>query len=130
MNLTIITGNVTQIYENSASHIKIIVADNYKEKTTYIPIMCFEKQATWAIRNLRAGDHIMVKAHVGTYTGNDGTTKISIIAETISYEGYPSSTRRAEREAVQNKKLFWEDEENEKETKGENKNELYTVANA
>ena len=97
MNLVIITGNLVKIYQNSETQVKIVVADTYKDNTTYIPVMCFKHNATWAMRNLQVADHISITGCVGTYKSSTGGEHLSIIAHQISYEGYPSTSRKQQK---------------------------------
>lgn len=77
---------------------KISIADNYKENTTYIPIMLFNNNAEWTIRNVQVGDHINVQATIGTYKDSAGTERVSIIGQRISFEGYKNPKKQNTRQ--------------------------------
>lgn len=110
MNIAIITGNVTKVWNDAPGRAKISIADNYKENTTYIPVMLFNQNADWAVRNVQVGDHINVQATIGTYKDSAGTERVSIIGQRISFEGYknpkkqilrqPATQQAAQMEAV------------------------------
>lgn len=88
MNIVIVTGTITQIYDNGSERAKIIVADNYKDKATYIPISLFGNSASWAIANLKVGDHIRAQGNLGTYSTNAGTQSLTFVAHSVGWEGY------------------------------------------
>lgn len=92
MNFVILTGNVSQMWVNNDRNVKVCIADNYatKEgnKTIYIPIMCYDKNAEWAAKHVKVGDHISVQGIISSYKNNSGNECLSIIARRIGFEGY------------------------------------------
>ena len=92
MNFVILTGNVSQMWVNNDRNVKVCIADNYatKEgnKTIYIPIMCYDKNAEWAAKHVKVGDHISVQGIISSYKNNNGNECLSIIARRIGFEGY------------------------------------------
>ena len=94
MNQFIISGKIAKIYKNSDKNVKIIIADQYRDMTSFIPVMCFDEKATWATEHLMTGDHILARGVVGLYDTGTGEKKISLITHQVSFEGYPSPRRR------------------------------------
>lgn len=92
MNFVILTGNVSQMWVNNDRNVKVCIADNYatKEgnKTIYIPIMCYDKNAEWAAKHVKVGDHISVQGIISSYKNNNGNECLSIIARRIGFECY------------------------------------------
>lgn len=88
MNICILSGNITKIYDNSPSHIKIYIADNYRDKVTFIPVLLFNNNMMWAKNYLSIGDHISVTGVVGNYRDNNNVERVSIIAHQVRFEGY------------------------------------------
>ena len=87
MNLVIVTGNVCQVYDNG-NNVRISIADNYKDTTTYIPIFLFSGNAEFAKKYIVKGDHVSIEGRIGNYKGNDGKEHLTIIANRINFEGY------------------------------------------
>ena len=89
MNTVILTGNVTSIYDN-ATNIKVTIADNYKENTTFIPVTFFNENTCKFIRKyIKTGDHVSVEnARIGSYKDNNGKECLSVIGTIINFEGY------------------------------------------
>ena len=94
MNQFIISGKIAKMYKNSDKNVKVIIADQYRDITSFIPVMCFDEKATWATEHLMTGDHVLARGVVGLYDAGTGEKKISLIAHQISFEGYPSPRRR------------------------------------
>lgn len=100
MNLVILSGNVSQIWVNDGDNthnVKVCIADNYRtkdgsDKAIYIPIMCYDRNADWATKHLKKGDHISVQGILTTYRNNNGAEVLSVIARRISFEGYKRTT--------------------------------------
>lgn len=87
MNIVILTGNVASVYDNT-DNVKITIADNYKERTDFIAVTAFGASANFARQYIKIGDHISIQGRVTTYKDNTGRTVMSLIANTISFEGY------------------------------------------
>lgn len=94
MNEFIITGNIAKIYKNSPQNVKIVIADQYKTNTEFIPVMVFGDKAAWAAKWLDIGDHILAQGSIGSYDTGSGSRKTSLVAHKICFEGYPSPRRR------------------------------------
>ena len=87
MNLTILTGNIAKIYNND-TNARMMIADNYKEKATFIPVSLYGPLANHVLRYMEAGDHVSVVGRVSTYKTPNGEERVSIIASRVSFEGY------------------------------------------
>lgn len=87
MNVVILTGNIASIYDNT-DNVKITIADNYKDRTDFIAVTVFGTSANFARQYLKIGDHISIQGRVTTYKDNIGRTIMSIVANTVSFEGY------------------------------------------
>lgn len=94
MNVLILSGNIAKIYKNSEKNVKVVIADQYKDHTEFLPVMCFDDKARWAADHLEIGDHVTVHGCVGSYDTGTGDRKLSLVAHKISFEGYPSPRRR------------------------------------
>lgn len=96
MNIVTLTGNVTSIYDN-ATNIKVTVADNYKDKTTFIPVTFFNENTCNFIRKyVRVGDHIGIEnARLGSYKDNQNKECLSVIGATINFEGYRNPNKNS-----------------------------------
>ena len=94
MNILILSGNIAKIYKNSEKNVKVIIADQYKDHTEFLPVMCFDDKAQWAADHLEIGDHVTVRGCVGSYDTGTGDRKLSLIAHQVNFEGYPSPRRR------------------------------------
>ena len=102
MNKVIVTGNISSIYENSGNT-KVTIADNYKDKTTFIPCTVFAESTRKFIKNyMRTGDHIVIEGRIGSYKDNNGKETISIIAESVNFEGYKNPAKQAREIAKDN----------------------------
>lgn len=96
MNIVILTGNVTTIWDNMPKNMRITIADNYRDKTTFVPVVCFGNNAEWVRRNIQKGDHVNVQATVGTYKGRDGIERVTVIAQRITFEGYRNPRKQSQ----------------------------------
>lgn len=94
MNILILSGNIAKIYKNSEKNVKVVIADQYKDHTEFLPVMCFDDKAQWAAAHLEIGDHVTVRGCVGSYDTGTGDRKLSLIAHQVNFEGYPSPRRR------------------------------------
>ena len=116
MNKVLLTGNITNIYDNS-QNVKITIADNYKETSTYIGITYFAEHCKEFIRNyMRKGDHVEITGRIGTYKDNLGQERISIIGHEISFDGYRNP--RTKQNEINNFVLLEEAEKTFNELKG------------
>ena len=106
MNIDIITGNITSIWDNS-TNVKVTVADNYKETTTFIPSTFFSESTCNFIRQfMKVGDHISIKGRIGSYKDNNGKEVISVIGNEINFEGYKNPKKTNSNEsAAENKNV-------------------------
>lgn len=101
MNKVIVTGNISSIYEN-AGNTKVTIADNYKERTTFIPCTVFTESTRKFIKTyMSTGDHIAIEGRIGSYRDNSGKETISVIAESVNFEGYKNPSKQA-REITEN----------------------------
>ena len=103
MNICILSGNITKIYDNSPSHIKIYIADNYKDKVSFIPVLLFGNNMMWAQKYFEVGDHVSITGIVGNYRDNNNVERVSIIAHQIRFEGYknPKKVMRSQQAQYQ-----------------------------
>lgn len=103
MNIVILSGNVTSIYDNT-TNIKVTIADNYKENTTFIPITFFNENTCNFIRKyIKIGDHISIEnARIGSYRDNQNKECLSVIGSLISFEGYKNPNKNSTNVQEQN----------------------------
>lgn len=94
MNIVILSGKVAKIYQNSDTHIKIIIAEHYADKTDFIGVTMFENTAKAALKYLEIGDHISIEGRVSTYKGNDNKEYTTIIANRFNWEGYKNPKKQ------------------------------------
>lgn len=97
MNLFIVTGNIAKMYQNSPENVKLVIADQYKDRTEFISVMLFGERAAWATKWIQVGDHVLAQGSIGSYDSGSGSRKMSLVAHKICFEGYPSPRRRSEK---------------------------------
>ena len=87
MNTVILSGNVSQKYDNG-TNVRLSIADNYKDKTVFIPVTLYDNNAVFAREHIEKGDHISIEGRLGIYKTQDNREIVSIIAHRVSFEGY------------------------------------------
>lgn len=87
MNNVILSGNVANIYINN-NNVKIVLADRYKDKTSFIPVTCFGTTAQFVQNYFKIGDHVAVNGRLGSYKDSCNRETIDVIADRVSFEGY------------------------------------------
>lgn len=87
MNSVILSGNVANIYINN-NNVKMVLADRYKDKTSFIPITCFGNTAEFVQRYFKIGDHVAIQGRLGMYKDSCNRETIDVIADRVSFEGY------------------------------------------
>lgn len=99
INQVILTGTVCNMYDN-ANSIKLVIAQNYKDKSTYIPVFVNSNAGMVFIkRYVTKGSYISIIGTLGTYKNNQGHDTLCVYARTINFEGYK---RAAEKEVKEN----------------------------
>lgn len=94
MNVVVLSGNVTQVYDNR-SYTKFIIADNRADGyTNYIPVCVFDQQKDFVDKYVKIGDHVSVYGYVSVYRDGD-TQRISINASRVNFEGYRNPKKPA-----------------------------------
>lgn len=52
---------------------------------TFVPVCCFDRQATFVVQYLKKGSKIEVDGRVSSYKNKEGKNTISIVGERISF---------------------------------------------
>lgn len=101
INQVILTGTVCNMYDN-ANSIKLVIAQNYKDKSTFLPVMVNSNSGMVFIkRYVTKGSYISIIGTIGTYKNNAGHDTLCIYARSINFEGYKKSAT-----AQENKNVF------------------------
>lgn len=87
MNNVILSGNVANIYINN-NNVKIVLADRYKDRTSFIPVTCFGTTAQFVQNYFKIGDHVAVQGRLGSYKDSCNRETIDVIADRVNFEGY------------------------------------------
>lgn len=99
INQVILTGTVVNTYDNLKS-IKLVIAQNYKNSTTYIPVLiCNNAGMVFVKRYIEKGSYISVQGRVSTYKNNQGHESVCIFANSINFEGYKKNNNTIEQES-------------------------------
>ena len=72
-----------------------MLADNFKERSDYIPISLFGKMAEHVLKYMQVGDHISIEGRVSTYRDNLNNERVTIIANRVNFEGYKNPKKSA-----------------------------------
>lgn len=94
MNIVIISGKFANIFDN-ITNVRFTIAEKYKDKTQFITITAFGNNAEFIKKYVKKGDHISVEGRIDVYTNNFGKETLSLVANTINFEGYqkPKETK-------------------------------------
>lgn len=96
INQVILTGTVVNTYDNLKS-IKLVIAQNYKNTKTYIPVLvCNNAGMVFIKRYIEKGSYISVQGRVSTYKNNQGHESVCIFANSINFEGYKKNNNVTE----------------------------------
>jgi RPA family protein len=94
MNKVLITGNITNIYDNGES-VKVSIADNYKESTTFIGVIFYNENSKSFIRKyIEKGDHVETVGRIGTYKDSVGAERMVVYGLEIAFDGYRNPHKR------------------------------------
>lgn len=109
INQVILTGTVCNMYDN-ANSIKLVIAQNYKDKATYIPIFVNNNAGmTFIARYVKIGSYVSIIGTLGIYKNNQGHDTLCIYARTINFEGYRRTEATTEATIEATKENTFED---------------------
>lgn len=52
---------------------------------SFVPVCCFDRQATFAVQYLKKGSKIEVEGHISSYKNKEGKNTISIVSDKINF---------------------------------------------
>lgn len=98
MNLVIFSGKLANVYDN-VYNVRFTIAEKYKGKTQFVTFTAFNNTAEFLKKYINIGDHISVEGRIDSYRNNQGKDAISLVANSINFEGYQ---RRNEQKPISN----------------------------
>lgn len=95
MNLVILSGKVANKYDNGGN-VRLTIAEKYKQNTQFISVTTFGNTANFVRTYVNIGDAISIEGRMDTFKGNDGKERLSIVANTVNFEGYQRPKERVQ----------------------------------